>query len=552
MTGIHWFKNENYYKVRGWLEKHGFTKTSNYGYFDAGKTRGWQEFDNGVETITLNCTIIVNGKGNLQCDKVYSYSNDIYDSVNNSYDNSCHINEGREIRNREFRRALNDVGLDRIHLYQDNGYLWIWSDDETEDFRDSSFFLNDFKDQTIEEWIKDIVDRVAMNESRITFKQYKALNESVNGEYKPIDEYDEFTLRAIEEYIEANMYEHSYLYKKPLWETQWYNTLSFNARQVEVDKMQKYKEKNNAARVANSTKDLYKLLWRMNWCRKNNWPDGEREFRRVAYGMLLNNDPVRQKQIELTAAKYKKEKEDFDIEVSNADTTKYAPKDRDWEKMIDYMNKKSDPQRLADSCKDANKVISRYIIAKCLGWDKAADAFGKRAIFYKYATSAELEAYVKKYIDSMPEKWSSYIEALKSDARSGLNKIVDKSNEGINIKIQKILDDAYNIQDYENVINDFVVKLITIDNEEYYLIYCLDKTLISTQYNSWKNRYDKFIVAGWVAIVDKLPDKIRTYSYRTLKSYIENSENDFKFHKINYFVKISDLKDVLQYMLEKI
>jgi len=88
---IRWFKGANYYQVRGWLEKRGFKKTNNYGFYDDAKTSGWQEFDDGVEMIILRCKIIRNGKGNLQCDKVYDYYSKIYDSKNmNNFNKSLY------------------------------------------------------------------------------------------------------------------------------------------------------------------------------------------------------------------------------------------------------------------------------------------------------------------------------------------------------------------------------------------------------------------------------------------------------------------------------
>ena len=56
------------------------------------------------------------------------------------------------------------------------------------------------------------------------------------------------------------------------------------------------------------------------------------------------------------------------------------PTSRDWEKMVDYMDKKSDTDRLASSTKDVKKLVSRYAISNCLGWKKAADAFRNKLL----------------------------------------------------------------------------------------------------------------------------------------------------------------------------
>lgn len=102
MYGIHWFKGKDYYQIRGWLEKRGFHKTSNCGFDNKERTSGWQEFDNGVETITLHCTMKYGKNGNLQCDKITRYDNQIYDSV--QFD---------------FNKCLNESYFDR---YQQNKY----------------------------------------------------------------------------------------------------------------------------------------------------------------------------------------------------------------------------------------------------------------------------------------------------------------------------------------------------------------------------------------------------------------------------------------------
>jgi len=44
---------------------------------------------------------------------------------------------------------------------QDNGYLWIYSDNEKENFIDSAIYVNNFKDMSIEEWIEEIKDKVS-------------------------------------------------------------------------------------------------------------------------------------------------------------------------------------------------------------------------------------------------------------------------------------------------------------------------------------------------------------------------------------------------------
>ena len=83
--------------------------------------------------------------------------------------------------------------------------------------------------------------------------------------------------------------------------------------------------------------------------------------------------------------------------VANADTTAYAPTERDWVKMVGYMNGHSNPERVAKSCKDPNKVVARCIIAKTLGWKEAEREFKYRIKELKILSDIEIEAYQRKY-----------------------------------------------------------------------------------------------------------------------------------------------------------
>ena len=83
--------------------------------------------------------------------------------------------------------------------------------------------------------------------------------------------------------------------------------------------------------------------------------------------------------------------------VANADTTAYAPTERDWVKMVGYMNGHSNPERVAKSCKDPNKVVARCIIAKTLGWKDAEREFRYRIKELNILSDIEIEAYQRKY-----------------------------------------------------------------------------------------------------------------------------------------------------------
>ena len=123
-------------------------------------------------------------------------------------------------------------------------------------------------------------------------------------------------------------------------------------------------------------------------------------------------------QLALTEAK-----RNFDMEVDATDTDEYAPTLRDWMKMIDYKNRHSNPERVANSCKDNNKIVARYIIASTLGWNEAVKAFKYRIYELNILNDAQLEAYRRKYATyNIPEDIKELIDDLQEyDEKGGFN-----------------------------------------------------------------------------------------------------------------------------------
>lgn len=60
-----------------------------------------------------------------------------------------------EIKNKELKKNLSRLGLDDIHLIKSRGYFYIVSDKRM--FKESSIYVNSFNQQSIEEWVNDIV-----------------------------------------------------------------------------------------------------------------------------------------------------------------------------------------------------------------------------------------------------------------------------------------------------------------------------------------------------------------------------------------------------------
>lgn len=65
------------------------------------------------------------------------------------------------IKNKKFRKAMKEAGLESVQLEKGYGYFWIWStDEEMSDLilskECSSIYVNDFNHQSIDKWVHDI------------------------------------------------------------------------------------------------------------------------------------------------------------------------------------------------------------------------------------------------------------------------------------------------------------------------------------------------------------------------------------------------------------
>lgn len=66
-----------------------------------------------------------------------------------------------EIKNKKFRKLMNDEGLGKILLIKDNGYFYVTSDDEyignlIATLPTTSICVNSFTDMKMWEWIVEI------------------------------------------------------------------------------------------------------------------------------------------------------------------------------------------------------------------------------------------------------------------------------------------------------------------------------------------------------------------------------------------------------------
>ena len=139
----------------------------------------------------------------------------------------------------------------------------------------------------------------------------------------------------------------------------------------------------------------------------------------------------------------------FDMEVDATDTDEYAPTVRDWMKMIDYKNRHSNPERVANSCKDNNKIVARYIIANTLGWKEAVKAFKDRIYDLNILNDAQLEAYRRKYATyNIPEDIKELIVDLQEyDEKGGFGET--EHSEIFPENLKKYIHQNNNINSYK-------------------------------------------------------------------------------------------------------
>ena len=120
-------------------------------------------------------------------------------------------------------------------------------------------------------------------------------------------------------------------------------------------------------------------------------------FYAISFKYTASMDEFRKQAIEDENEKERKKAEEFRKAVDSADTTKYATDDKHIAKMKAYFNKRSDPERLVQSIKDDNKLVSRWIAAIKINWPEAVSTFGYEIERRKLLTKAEIVAYTEKY-----------------------------------------------------------------------------------------------------------------------------------------------------------
>ena len=207
-------------------------------------------------------------------------------------------------------------------------------------------------------------------------------------------------------------------------------------------------------------------------------------------------------------------KRKFNMEVDATDTDKYAPTMRDWLKMIDYKNRHSNPERVANSCKDNNKIVARYIIANTLGWKEVVKAFKYRIYDLDILNDAQLEAYRRKYATyNIPENIKELIDDLQEyDEKGGFRETEHSEIFADNLK--KYIHSNFDILSYEIELSD------PIEIQEYKL----QKIKISSYHytsHTYKIPRGKIDVAKVIFKLSNGKEKKLYYVYRyKIKQYI--------------------------------
>jgi len=186
--------------------------------------------------------------------------------------------------------------------------------------------------------------------------------------------------------------------------------------------------------------------------------------------------------------------------LNSADTSKYAPTPRDWEKMINYKNKNSNPERVAQSCKDNNKIVARYIIARAMGWGEAVESFKRRIKEQGILTDIELEAYTRKYATyNAPEEYQELMDDIATnDVKGGLVEI--ENSEILPAKIKEELHNNPNVISYTVELCDDKIDVLKYSRGNRYshgYSWATYKLNVAKLHLNTNKEQDKVIVLGY-------------------------------------------------------
>lgn len=203
---------------------------------------------------------------------------------------------------------------------------------------------------------------------------------------------------------------------------------------------------------------------------------------------------------QLLRDRYNEETAKHEEALNSADTSKYAPTPRDWEKMINYKNKNSNPERVAQSCKDNNKIVARYIIARAMGWGEAVEAFKRRIKEQRILTDIELEAYTRKYATyNAPEEYQELMDDIATnDVKGGLVEI--ENSEILPAKIKEELHNNPNVISYTVELCDNKIDVLKYSRGNRYnhgYSWTTYKLNVAKLHLNTNKEQDKVIVLGY-------------------------------------------------------
>lgn len=75
----------------------------------------------------------------------------------------------------------------------------------------------------------------------------------------------------------------------------------------------------------------------------------------------------------------------------------YLPTAADYDKMKEYLEKKSNPERLVGSIKDKGKLVRRWLVAREMGWGDAEETFHKAIVDRKILSNEDMNRLQSMY-----------------------------------------------------------------------------------------------------------------------------------------------------------
>ena len=214
-------------------------------------------------------------------------------------------------------------------------------------------------------------------------------------------------------------------------------------------------------------------------------------------------------------------------EANNFLANNFKLSDRNIEKMINYIDKGTDPERLANSIKTVDKAVSRYIIAELLNYKNYAYQLKKRAIRLGVSEEELNKALANAVI---PEKYKELIKSKETGAG-----FFNKENTGITYLPEKLRKWFYD--------NNVILNVSKITNQR-----ILADRSLSDNGRLWVVGYDLKGHADWCS---NFTGQFFNHSNEGGGSYgYEILLNDNEHDKFYYVIRPQSLNKIIEKLEE--